>query len=250
MNRRSAGLGLVAWMVGLTIVPVAEAHMRDYLVNQPYYTTKQGEFEVELWNDFNLPDTGDDNTYNSKHQVEVEYGVTDHVQLAYYEVYTWDRDHDWQRDEFKVEAKLRLAEAGQWPVDVAFYTEYANPDGSRQARSDEIENRIILSKDFGPWNVVGNFIFEKEINNNSNWEFEYTAGVSYGLSPRTRVGVEVKQALGTSDDFGVRDDRELFLVPGLYTNLTRHVRLLVGPAFGLTRASNDLQLKSLLEVEF
>ncbi len=33
-------------------------------------------------------------------------------------------------------------------------------------------------------------------------------------------------------------------------SLTPHVRLLVGPAFGLTRVSDDVQLKSIVEIEF
>ena len=238
-------------LVGIMVGPIgAEAHLRDYLVNQSYYTTKRGEFEVEFYNDMNFAEADNDDSYNSKHQIEVEYGVTDHLQLAYYEVYTWDRAKDWERDEFKIEAKLRLGEMGQWPVDVALYTEYKNPDGHRDINSDELENKVILSRDFGPWNIVGNFVFEKTLNTSSHWEYEYTAGVSYALSPRTRVGLEVKQGLGDSKDFAFNGDQKLLLVPGIYTSLTPHVRILAGPAFGLTRSSDDLQLRSIVEVEF
>jgi hypothetical protein len=251
---RVTGLaGLVVWglWAGFSSTPIAEAHLRDYLVSQPYYTARQGEFEVEFWNDVNFAESDNDDSYNSKHQIEFEYGLTDHLQLAYYEVYTWNRKQDWERDGFKVEAKLRFAEAGQWPVDLALYTEYKNPDGSRERRSDAMENKVILSKDVGPWNLIGNFVFEKDINTHSDWEFEYTAGVSYGMTPRTRIGLEVKETLGDTDAFGIhRKDHTLFLIPGLYTSLTPHLRVLVGPAFGLTRASDDVQLRSIVEVEF
>jgi len=245
-------IGCVAWVIVSMggVGPQAEAHMRDYLVNQAYYTAKKGEFEVELWNDFNLVEADNDDTWTFRHQTELEYGLTDHLQLAYYEVYTWNRSKDWERDQFKIEAKLRLAQAGQWPVDVALYTEWKNPDGSRDARSDALENKIILSKTFGPWNVVGNVIFEKALNTGTPWEYEYTAGVSYGLTPRTRLGLEVKQELGNSEDFRFDGTQKLYVVPGVYTNLTPHVRILVGPAFGLTRSSDDVQLKSILEIEF
>ena len=236
-------LGLLAAM------PAVQA--RDYLVNQPYQTLEQGEWEVELYNDMSFAEADDDDSYHSKHQVEVEYGIVDRFQLGYYEVYTWDRVQDWERDEFKIEAKLRLTDAGRWPVGVTLYTEYKNPNGSRRTRSDELENKVILSRDFGPVNVVGNFVFERAINTHSAWAFEYTAGVSYAVTPRTRVGVELKETIGDSEEFGWhRDDHQLFLVPGLYTSLTPHVRLLVGPAFGLTRASDEVQLKSIVEVEF
>ena len=231
-------------------IPDAQAHLRDYLVSQDVYTAKRGEFEVEFYNDMNFAEADNDASYNSKHQVELEYGILNRLQLAYYEVYTWDREQDWERDEFKIEAKWGLAEPGQWPVDVALYTEYANPNGHRDISSDELENKVILSKDFGPLNVVGNFIFERELNSGEPWEYEYTAGVSYAVTPRTRLGLEVKQSLGTSDDFRADDTQPLYLVPGVYTSITPHVRLLLGPAFGLTKASDDLQLRSIVEVEF
>ncbi len=225
--------------------------MRDYLVSQQYYTAKRGEFEVELFNDIIFPETKDDGTYNSKHQVELEYGLTDHLQLAYYEVYTWDRAKDWERDRFKIELKVRLAEAGQWPVDVALYTEYENPDGHRDRRGDVLENKVILSKDVGAWNLIGNVIFKEDLNRHSNWLFGYTAGVSYAVRPAIRLGLEVKASLGESGEFLRNlDARELLLVPGIYANLSRHVRVLAGLGFGLTRGSDDLQLKSIVEIEF
>jgi len=249
MHARRIG-GWVIVCLALSSGQLAEAHLRDYLVNQSYYTAKQGEFEVEFYHDVNLPEADNDDTYSSKHQVEVEYGLTDHVQLAYYEVYTWNRRQDWERDMFKIEAKLRLADAGEWPLDATLYAEYKAPDGPRDARSDAIESKVILSKDFGPWNVIGNFVFERDINTHSDWEFEYTAGISRAITPRTRIGLEVKQGLGTSDEFKFDGTQNLQVVPGIYTSLTPHVRVLFGPAFGLTRASDDVQLRSIVEVEF
>ena len=251
MGVRRAGLvaGIVS-MIAIWAAP-AEAHLKDYLVDQDYYTAKKGEFEVTVWDDMNFAEADNSGSYNSKHQLELEYGVLNHLQLAYYEVYTWDRNKDWERNEFKIEAKARLAEAGQWPVDVALYTEYKNPNGRRDLSSDELENKVILSRDFGPWNVVGNVVFEKKLNTGDPWEFEYTAGMSYAVTPRTRVGLEIKEGLGASGDFKLFSKREaLYLVPGIYTSLTPHIRVLVGPAFGLTRVSDDLQLRSIVEVEF
>ena len=117
-------------------------------------------------------------------------------------------------------------------------------------RSDKIENKVILARDFGPVNLVGNFIFEREINKHENWEFEYAAVISYGVTPRVRVGLEMKQALGNDEDFRFRRARKLVIVPGIYASVTPHVRILAGPAFGLTRESDEFALKSIVEVEF
>jgi len=248
---RRWGIGLAA-VLGVLVVAVqgVQAHLKDYIVNQDYYTAKRGEFEVAFWNDMNFTDANSDETYNSKHQIEVEYGILDHLQVAYYEVYTWDRDKNWERDAFKIETKLRFAQAGEWPLNLALYVEYENPNGSRDAHSDVLESKVIASRDFGPWNVVANFIFEKPLNDGSPWAYEYTAGIGYGVTPRTRLGLEVKQGLGDSKDFAFNDTQPLYLIPGIYASITPHVRVLAGPAFGLTKASDDFQLKSLVEVEF
>lgn len=241
---------IAAALMTLLGAGAAEAHLRDFIFSQDYYTAKRGEFEIELYNDMNLPEADNDDSYNSKHQIEFEYGVTNHFQLAYYEVYTWNRRDDWERDEFKLEAKLRLAEAGQWPVDVALYTEYKNPNGRRETSSDEVENKLILHKDVGPVSLVFNAICERAINAHSEWELEYTAGASYALTPRTRLGLEVRQGLGTTDEFLFDGSTTFLVMPTIATTITPHIRLLAGPAFGMTRSSNDVQLRSILEVEF
>ena len=251
MNLRIAGLAVLAVGIGWCgHAAVAEAHLRDSLLNQSYYTAKRGEVEVELWNDMYFPEADNDDTYHSTHQVELEYGLTDHVQLAYYEVYTWDRAQDWERDAFKVEVKARLAEAGQWPVDVALYTEYKNPDGHRGDHSDELEQKLIVSKDLGPWNVIANAIVEKKLNTGDAWELAYTAGASYGLGARTRLGVEVKQELGGLDALEFNGRTPFYIAPVLAASLTPHIRVVAGPVFGMTRASDDVQLRSIVEVEF
>ena len=231
-------------------VPTAEAHMRSYLFSQEYYTTQRGEFELELSNDMHFPEADNNASYHSAHQAELEYGITDHLQLALYEVYGWNRADDWFRDAFKIEAKYRVAEAGRWLLDVALYCEYENPNGTRASRSDVLESKVILSKNVGRWNLVANLIFEKALNRGEPWEYEYTAGLSYELTPRTQLALEVKQGLGDSEDFHFDSTEALYVMPTVATSLTPHVRILAGPAFGLTRVSDDLQLRSIIEVEF
>ena len=229
----------------------ASAHMRDYLVNQDYYTAKRGEFEVELYNDYHMPNSSEDGTWNSNHEIELEYGILDHLQLSYYEVYTWDRERNWERNAFKIESKLRFAEAGQWPVDVAIYGEYKNPNGSRDAHSDELEGKLILHKDLGQrWGLVANLVAERQINAHEEWQMEYTAGVSYAVAPTTRLALEFQQSLGDIENIDISKDRELYVMPTVAVSITPNVRVLAGPMFGLTRVSEDLQFRSIVEVEF
>lgn len=243
------GMGVALWL--FSSHGEAYAHLRDYLLSQPYHTARKGEFEFEVWSDYNMKDLDNDDTHSFRQQVEFEYGLTNRWQWAYYEVVKWDRKDDFERDMFKIETKYRLFESGELPVDIALYAEYKNPDGRFEARSDELEGKLILSKDVGPWNIIGNIITEKKINTHSFWKWEYTLGASYALSPKTRVGLELKETLGDTDAFGIhRKDHKVQLLPGIYTSLTPHVRILFGPAIGLTRPTDDLQIRSLVEFEF
>ncbi len=240
---------LTALVAGALMAPSASARM--YLLSQGYKTAERGEVEVGFFNDIHFAEADNDDSYHSKHQIELEYGVTDHLQLAYYEVYTWDQSDSWKRDEGKWEAKYRLAERGEWPVDVALYTEYKNPNGRRETRSDEIENKVIFSKDFGSWNVISNIIFERAVNTHDAWAFAYTAGVSVPVTDTTRIGLELKDTLGDEDEFGWhRKDHQVILLPVVSMHFGKHVEVLIGPAFGLTRAADDFQLRSLVQVEF
>ena len=261
--KRFARLFLIATSLLLVQQQTALAHMRDTLFNESYYTAKKREFEVELRNDYNIPDTEEDDTHNFKGQVEFEYGITNHLQVAYYEVFTWAHDGDWDRDAFKVETKYRLFEPGTLPVNIALYAEYVNPDGSNNVNSDEMELKLIFSRDFGPLNLIANLTTEREINQHEDWQWEYTAGANYAVNNRVRLGLEVKENLGDQGEFDVhRKGHELQLMPVVAATLTRpelseegkrshpDVRLLFGPAIGLSRAADDLQLRSILEIEF
>lgn len=229
----------------------AEAHMRDYLLNQEYYTAERGEFEVETFNDLKLREADNSDTYASKHQVELEYGLLDHLQLAGYAVWEWGKGEPVAWDEWKAEAKYRFLEAGALPVDVAVYLEYANTNGSPPDDSDELEGKLILSKTWSAWNVTANWIMEKEIQNANNWEHSWTAGVTYAWTPRFKTGLEWKETLGTSEDFGFRHvGYQVQLMPTIGWSPTPHSKILVGPAFGLSRAAPDVEIRTMVAVEF
>jgi hypothetical protein len=111
--------------------------------------------------------------------------------------------------------------------------------------------KLILSKDLGPWNVTGNLITERKLNQHDPWAFEYTLGVSRPIHPKLRLGLELKEGLGTTEDLGVhRKGHKFQIMPLLAWSPTPKSRVLFGPAFGLTRGSDDVQLKSIVSFEF
>ena len=229
----------------------SEADLRDYLLNQGYSTAERGEFEVETFNDLHLHRANHSDTYASNHEVELEYGLTDHFQLAGYAVWAWEQGAPVAYDQWKAEVKYRLADAGTLPLDLAVYLEYANQNGSPPDDSDTVEGKVILSKDWRQWNATVNLVAEKQIQHASAAAFEWTAGLNYGWTPRLSTGLELQETLGTRHDFGLhRTEHELYLMPTIGWSPTPHSKILIGPAFGLTRATDDVQIRTMVAIEF
>lgn len=250
--KRIGWLGLAGVWLAVTAAP-AQAGLRTFIFNQDTYTERKGELEVELYNDLNLTDLDNENTYDSKHQVELEYGITDQLQVAVYEVFTWDegRRENWQHDQLMYELKYRLAESGAWPVDVGLYTEYKNPNGPRDRRSDTWENKLLLGKTIGGVRLVTNLTAQKTINTHSDWQLSYTVGASHAFTPRVIGFLEYKETLGGSHDVEwFAGNHAQQLLPGIAIQTSDKSRVLFGPAIGLTGAANDIELKSIFQVEF
>lgn len=227
-------------LLGLALLSLAaspaQAHLRNYLDTYGYYTLEKGESEIELWNDLNNPDEGDDYWV---HQTEFEYGVTDRYTVGVYAVFKEGEGFS----AFKLENRVRLAEPGELWVDPAFYIEIKDANGHKD--EDEVESKIILSKDIGRWNVSWNGIieFEREIKatGGDEWEMEsaMAIGTAYNGGWRVTPGVELYSA-----------EHATRIVPGLYIDLAKDVRLNIGVGIGLEENADDAQLKSILEIEF
>ena len=251
MFRKITTACLLATVCVVSWTTPSEAHLRDYLFNQSYYTAKRGEIEVETYNDVTMHEVDNSDKYSTKHQLELEYGVTDHLQAALYTVWKWNKGQEYVYDQWKAEVKYRFFDAGTLPVDLALYTEYINQNGSGPDDSDKMEWKAIASKNWGRWNVTANWIMEKTIQNANKTEFSWTAGVNYAWTPRWKAGLEWKETLGTADGFGFHHrNYKVQLMPTIGWSPTPKSKILIGPAFGLSSAAPELEFRSLIAVEF
>ena len=248
---KRAIVSLFAVLTVLSHAAPSEAHLRDYLFNQGYYTAKRGEVELETYNDVVMNEVDNSDKYSTKHQLELEYGLLDHLQLAGYAVWKWSKGQEYVYDQWKAEVKYRLFEAGTLPVDLAIYVEYINQNGSPPDDSDKMEYKFIGAKSWGRWNATANWIMEKTIQNANKMEFSWTAGVVYAWTPRFKTGLEWKETLGTSDNFGFRHTGyKVQLMPTLGWSPTPKTKILIGPAFGLSSAAPELEIRTMCAIEF
>ncbi len=184
-------MGVLVLLVLFGAFP-ASADRRGYVWTYEYMTMPKGTSEVEYYLTARVPDLhkyDDRNTW--EHQVEYEYGLTDHWDVAVYQ--RWEQTNTQTDDEFeytgtKLRTRYRFGEKGMYPLDTLLYLEYVRPDDSDSP--EVLEGKLILAKDFGKINVAWNQIVEDGISNGGQTEHAYAAGLNYEFNPTWTLGLE------------------------------------------------------------
>lgn len=160
----------------------ARADRRDFVRAYQYATQPAGNLEFELWNDVLAPRAGGFKDAVLQHRLELEYGLTDHWDLALYHVFTQDPAGGFRFDSWRSETRYRLAERGEWPLDVMLYFELERP--AAFALPWVTEQKLILARDLGPLQLVTNLVAEEKFlqaGDGHLWEIDL--GARYELSP-------------------------------------------------------------------
>src|SRR5664280_268660 len=183
----------------LSLVPLhASANPRPLPFTYIYETLGKGEAEIEQYVDMTpvrvLAVSGERAWYAaSQFKTEFEYGITDRLELGLYVNFAPSNPAFaltptiGNGNGFKQRLRYRLAELGQWPVDVALYGEV-----SENEREIELEGKIIVQRHLGPLRMVANAWAEHEIeyNGEREWVLNPTAGAVLEVSPPVQPGFE------------------------------------------------------------
>jgi hypothetical protein len=232
----------------------------------PYETLAKGEAEDEMYGDVtplrvyaDPADPTKGRLWEPYYQLqnEIEFGVTDHVELAWYQVFEANPLDGGTNvatfDGMKFRARIRLAEAGELPLDVAFYVEL-------EALHDEwsLEEKVILAKRFARrFHWMANLWVEQEMirpmddaQRNVDFVVNPTTGITYEVVPSFQPGIEYwgRGVLGARENApvdAVNDRLHSFLGPtvhfdwgklwwslGVYADLNNVNKPLVGEAYG------------------
>lgn len=176
----------------------AHANPRPLPFTYIYETLPHGEAEVELYTDLTpqrlLNADGNPGWHlASQFQVEIEYGITDRLELGLYlTLQPVDTDFPGAPDigegnGVKQRLRYRFADAGVWPVDVAVYGEL-----SENQREIELEGKVILQRRLGDFRVAANLWAEREyyFAGGSAWVLNPAAGVVWEKSFTIQPGIE------------------------------------------------------------
>jgi hypothetical protein len=208
-------------LVAMALPGRALATPRPLPFTYPYETLATGELEMELYGDVTPLRVGVDHADPAKGRLwepayllqnEFEYGVSDRVELGFYQVFEAQPadggTNTMTFDGFKWRVRTRLAEAGEWPLDVALYVEL-------ETLHDELslEEKVILAKRFGRWHWMANLWVEQSerrpFDSSAARSFHFvlnpTTGLTYQVTPVFQPGVEywARGELGTVGDTGV-----------------------------------------------
>jgi hypothetical protein len=186
---------------GILLVPaVASATPQPLPFTYIYETLPKGSLEVEQYVDYTpirvLDVNGTPVMYGaSQLQTEFEYGISDRLELGLYVTFAPSSGLYNQvpplteGNGVKERLRLRLAEAGEWPVDIGLYGELVENE-----RELELEAKIILERRIGDLRIVANLWGEREYEDfdskQGDWVINPTLGVTYQVTPAFHPGIE------------------------------------------------------------
>jgi hypothetical protein len=218
-HRRLSGLIALALVSTATLL----AHEEPFGYSRGAQSEAQGEWELTQWATArSAKESG--RYWGLDLNTELEYGVTDRFQTAVYlntayhflENSRGSSEAFEDRNQFGIngasfELKYQLLNPihDHWGFAVYFEPGYGSIEGVDGSRHDEyeLETRLILQKNFYDDRLVTvlNYTLEPEFERgadspwSTNLKMEWTAGASWKLSQRWRVGVETRLATEFSD---------------------------------------------------
>jgi len=226
----------------------ARADLRSFTQTYEYTTVPQGRSAVELWHTQGRVSWDKDSPQTIEHIVEIETGITDHWDIALYNVFAQNSGggavmpEPYHYDETKLETRYRFADRGLWPVDTLVYLELAKSFGQSIYA---IEGKVIGARDFGDLTVAANAILEIHLGKDATEtepEFGWAAGATYQLHPKVRAGAET---------WGAVEEEELSLSigPAISVAPASNFWVTVTAGFGLTDAADAFSARAIIGIE-
>lgn len=231
----------VAAVLGAT--EVARATPRPLPFTYPQETLSEGELEVEFYTDVNPlrsqahaadPTQGQVWSPAFKLQNEFEYGLTDRIELGFYQVFESSAQpgggNVLEFDGLKWRVRTRLADPGEWPIDVGLYLEL-------ETMHEEIalEGKVILQRRFDRFRWMANLWVEEEFERPfdtkqqgraNHFIVNPTTGVVYEVTPSFQPGIEYFARGQLAPSGETPEERESsrvhhFVGPSAHVNLGR-----------------------------
>ncbi len=249
MNRLTQvkGISIVALLFCLVIVMQAS----DAEAKKIYSPiVEQGAVELAYLLDYSV-DNDPGKNGSARHQLELEYGVTDHWMTAIYGDFRKKPGKAFTYHAFKWENIYQLFEQGKQWLDAGLYVEYALMQRALN-QPDAVEFKLLLEKGDGAWTHTANFILKKELGTNASNKIR--AGYAWRSKWRWKrfmqPSIELYGSFGELGNTRPLSQQSHQLGPVLIGKLRNGLSYEAGYLFGLTSNSDQGQLKFILGYEF
>lgn len=234
---------VLCFMSIFTGIKTASADWRSYVWTYEYMTMRKGTAEVEYYMTTEIPDLDITNINTWKHWLELEYGITDHLDVAMYQQFKQTNIPDkskFEYDGFKIRTRYRFGEKGQFLLDPLVYLEWIRNDDF--SKPNVLEGKLILAKNIFKFNIAYNQIIKQELESGGKTEHEYAAGINYELLHNLKLGIESK---------GNYTAAKYYLGPTISWAESGHkFWVSFGTVFGLNNKSDDFQSRLLVGIPF
>ena len=228
-------IGAIAAFVLVLVGTGARADEKYYVWTYDYSTLASGSSEIEYYFTGVAADRQMSKKNDWQHQVELEYGITDHLDIGVYQIIEQPADDALHYAGYKARLRYRVAERNTFPLDIVLYAEHEEKIRGQNA----FEGKLILAKDIGKLNLSYNQIYERTYSSGKG-EHEYAVGISYQINPFFRIGVESK---------GSHTEGEYAAGPTIAWAGSRFWTN-VGVLYGLNRRTNDREVRFVLGIPF
>ncbi|PYK96557.1 MAG: hypothetical protein DME19_19310 [Verrucomicrobia bacterium] len=235
------------------------ADERFFTYSQEAEVLPQGHWEFEQWLTHRYGKSG--GLFSAwDFREEIEYGLLDNLKAAGYLNFRQTTDKrpggvsEFEFEGVSAELKYRILNPDIQPAGLAFYFE-----PTYNGAEVELEEKLILQKNFGEkWRAVLNATLEQEwargsIQTGEELKVEFTAGVTYRMSPRWSVGLEGRNLRAFVDGIGFdhREHDAWFVGPNVhYGSKNGWATLTVLPqVHGTPNTSGGLQLEDHEKIE-
>jgi len=218
---------LIVLAVAAATAP-AGADERKFTYVYEAKTLPRSVLEFEQWMTMRT-DKGDGDFVRIDFREEFEYGITDRLTTALYlnleyvnadGVPGLEDETEFEIESVSSEWKYRLTDASS-PIGVLLYGEVGIGE-----HEQELETKLVVSKDLGDWTVAYNLILElereeeEEPSGETEWEREseiaHAFGVSYRAAPGLNLGLEAVARQPMEGSFSETEGHAYFVGPNVH----------------------------------
>lgn len=240
MNLSACALRPALFSLLIILAPIAAQAGKT--VYSPY--VEEGEIELELMTDYAI-DADEAKDETSSQKVAVGFTPNAWWKTEIGAKLEYEPGEKQNVSEIFFENIFQLTEKNEYWLNAGLYLEYAVADD----HPDEIETKLLLSKDVGLWEVTTNIITNREIGSGSedNWNWELASALDYRYSKLFGFGIEIYNEFGNFSDSVSK--QEHYAGP-VFKGKWYGLKYDVGYLFGLTSETPDGTLKANIEIEF